>query len=198
MGKAALIVAIEGCICSGKTTTATLVSEQLGVDLVLEQTATHPFLADFYADMERYKLETELGFVLLHYHQLQDLDSRRLVVTDFSAVKDLIFAKMNLGGEDLHLFEYVYARLSGRLELPQLAIVLELPLSVIIERIHRRARSYERSIPTSYLDRLQGFYRDLAHLLGTQVHYLSVDGTESREDVARQVIEIVRETKLLT
>jgi deoxyguanosine kinase len=191
-----LIVAIEGCICSGKTTTATLVAEQLGLDLILEQTKTHPFLADFYADMERFKLETELGFVLLHYHQLHVLDSARRVVTDFSAVKDLMFAKMNLDGEDLDLFEYVYARLSGRLELPHLAVVLELPLDAIVERVRDRARSYEMSIPRSYLARLQGFYRELGHLLGKRVEHVALTGNESREAVAHRVIRIIHDNLL--
>src|SRR5438552_1429890 len=120
-------VAIEGGIATGKTMAPTLVAEQLGWSPVVEQTARHPFLADFYADMDRYKLETELGFVLLHYHQLHVLDNGVNVVADFSQGKDLIFARINLEGEDLELFELLYKRLSGRLDFPELTIVLDLP-----------------------------------------------------------------------
>ena len=59
--------------------------------------------ADFYADIEKYKLETELGFVLLHYHQLHAHGDDLNTVTDFSPGKDLIFALMNLEGDDLDL-----------------------------------------------------------------------------------------------
>src|SRR5438046_474525 len=83
-------IAIEGAIGSGKTSTALLVAQRLDCGAVLEQTDTHPFLADFYSDIETFKLETELGFLLLHYHQLHVLRPDQPVVTDFSYGKDLI------------------------------------------------------------------------------------------------------------
>lgn len=187
-------VAIEGGIGSGKTSTATLVAEQLGWEVVLEQTATHPFLADFYADMERYKLETELGFVLLHYHQLHVLDPATNVIADFSQGKDLIFARMNLEGEDLELFQLLYERLSGKVPSPDLCVVIDAPVSTLMERIQKRARSYEIHMPTEYLEKLLAFYEREQAALGPNVRRVALNGSESREDVARTVVGITRET----
>jgi len=160
--------------------------------VILEQTATHPFLADFYADMERFKLETELGFVLLHYHQLHVRPPSAVAVTDFSPAKDVIFARMNLEGEDLHLFEDVYHRLSGRLELPALAVVLQLPVDVLAHRVRSRGRSYEGNIPLEYLRRLDEFYGRYSELLASEVRLLPVDLRQSREDVGSAAAAIVR------
>src|SRR5437868_13596357 len=105
------MIAIEGCIGSGKSTTARLVAEALGWNTLLEKTKLHPFLEDFYTDPDKYAIETELNFVLLHYNQLHPLDHSQSVVSDFSPAKDLIFARMNLRGPDLALFEHVYRAL---------------------------------------------------------------------------------------
>src|SRR5215204_1157235 len=101
------MIAIEGCIGAGKSTTARRVAEFLGWDAILEQTSTHPFLEAFYSDTDLYALETELAFVLIHYHQIHPLDGSAQYVSDFSPVKDLIFAEMNLPPRDLATFMHV-------------------------------------------------------------------------------------------
>ncbi len=163
----------------------------------MEQTARHPFLADFYTDIEKYKLETELAFVLLHYHQLHVLDESANVVTDFSQGKDLIFARMNLEGADLSLFETLYSHLSGRLAPPVLTVVLDLPVSTLMERVNKRARSYELKMPVEYLERLLQFYDKERDLLGPHVRFVSVSPDATQEEVAIRVADIIRETARL-
>src|SRR5437016_3880368 len=102
-----MIISIEGCIGSGKTTTAQLLADTLQWSLLTEQSERHPFLEDFYKNPMASALQTELGFVLLHYHQLQTVTTRSNIVTDFSIVKDLVFGRMNLEAADLQLFEHV-------------------------------------------------------------------------------------------
>jgi len=184
-------IAIEGGIGSGKTSTAVLVAERLACSVVLEQTATHPFLADFYADIEKYKLETELAFVLLHYHQLHVLDEVSPIVSDFAPGKDLIFARLNLSGKDLELFELLYDNLSGRILPPNITVFLDLPITTLMERILNRARSYELDMQPDYLERLLRFYKDNLNVLGPRVHVLSLAGTEAREEVADKVLSLI-------
>lgn len=188
-----MLVAIEGCIGSGKTSTATLVAEQLGWGVVLEHTSRHPFLADFYANIDRYKLETELEFVLLHYHQLHMLGEEGNVVADFSQGKDLIFARMNLEGEDLELFELLYDRLSARLEPPTLTIVLDLPTAALMERVQKRGRSYELNLSVAYMERLREFYNAQQQVLGLNVRLVPVARTDTLEEVAGKAVSLIRE-----
>lgn len=187
-----MFVSIEGCIGSGKTTTARLVAERLSYLVLPEETAHHPFLADFYSNPSLYALETELGFVLLHYHRLRMVEKQTALVTDFSPGKDLVFAKMNLEGADLALFEYVYKDLTKRLVKPSIAVFLDLPIDVLMERIRRRGRPYEQGIPTSYVERLRDFY--LRHLdeLADVVELVSVAPSDSREEVADKALSSIK------
>lgn len=187
-----MFFAIEGCIAAGKTTTAQHVSEALALPPLMEETEAHPFLADFYQAPERFALETEMGFVLLHYHQIHRLPSSDNFVTDFSPVKDLVFGKMNLKGDDLDLFEHVYSSIASRIPKPDLAIYLDVPLEELLQRIKTRGRPYELAIPRSYLENLSCCYQDHLDQLGRRVHVLEVAAGASPDEVAEKAIEIVR------
>ena len=63
-------ITVEGCIGSGKTTIAKLISKEQRGLLLLEQFELNPFLEKFYSSPSQYALETELAFVLIHYHQI--------------------------------------------------------------------------------------------------------------------------------
>ena len=63
-------IAVEGCIAAGKTTLARLLAEKRHSELLLEHFVKNPFLPLFYDDVAKYALETELAFLLVHYHEL--------------------------------------------------------------------------------------------------------------------------------
>ena len=188
MGK---FLAIEGCIGSGKSTTARLTSTKLKWPLLHEEATSHPFIDDFYADPHRYAPETELVFALIHYHQLHQLDQRTNFVSDFSPGKDVIFARMNLKGHDLSLFEYLYSRLIKRVSKPSLVVFLDADPDELIRRIRKRGRPYEQSMPLSYLRRLRKFYKDNLHELGEKVRVVEVKKGESQTEVFRKVWAVI-------
>ncbi len=182
---APLIVSLEGLPGSGKTTTAKLVAELEGISYVHERSKEVPFLEAFYLNVERYKLETELCFVLVHYHQYRDLNEP--AVLDYSPVKDLIFADLNLDGPDHELFNAVYARTSGSLPRPARAIYLDLEHDHLLERIGARGREYERDFDSGYLTRLRELYEQRFDELAQTVARISVARTHSPDDVAAGV-----------
>ncbi len=186
-----MIIAIEGSIGSGKTTTATLLANRLGVPAILENTAAHPFLEDFYADPTKHAIQTELAFLLIHYHQLNNLPTAVHVVTDFAPAKDLAFAMMNLTEGELRLFESVYDELLGRVDHPALTILLDVPMNVLFTRIRARGRSYEQQLAVEYLVRLRESYKALMARLGTTVEVLSVTVDDSPETVAERARLII-------
>jgi deoxyadenosine/deoxycytidine kinase len=149
-------------------------------------------LADFYSNPSLYALETELGFVLLHYHRLRMVHDQAALVTDFSPGKDLVFAKMNLDGADLALFEYVYKDLTKRLVRPQIAVFLDLPIDVLMERIKRRGRPYEQGVPASYVERLRDLYFKHFDELADVVELVTVAASDRREEVAEKALKSIK------
>ncbi len=191
-----MYVALEGCIACGKSSTAELLAGEVGLIHVHEQTDRHPFIADFYADPRAYALETEMAFVLIHYHQLQKLAGADMVA-DFAPAKDFLFGEMNLEGEDFELFQSVYDHLSSRSPQPDVTIFLDLPVEECLRRAIARGRSYESGLEISYLERLREQYLNHLELLGKHVERLEINPRQDQRVVVGAVIEVLRELDLV-
>ena len=125
-----MLVSLEGCIGTGKTTLARLIAEHYSGRVFLEETKKHPFIADFYLDPEGYAFQTEMNFILIHYHQLQRAQKQglfeHLVFSDFVFDKDRLFADLTLKDpEEQRLFTLTYDLLkqrvpgTGRADMPE-------------------------------------------------------------------------------
>jgi len=155
-------VAVEGAIGVGKTTLARMLKEPLEAELLLEVFEENPFLADFYADPERYAFQTQIFFLLSRYRQQHQVIRQTLrhhtLVSDYMFDKDWLFAHLNLRGDELKMYERVHAILSEQIPTPDLVVFLRADTDVLMQRINFRDRAYERAIPWDYLDRLRAAY----------------------------------------
>jgi deoxyguanosine kinase len=167
------LVAFEGPLGSGKTTLTNLLSKRLAVPKALENYRGNPFLEDFYQALAEKKeksvaLQTELAFMLVHYHQLLQVKGLARVLTDFTFEKDLVFARMNLRGTELALFEHVHQELGKRLPKPSLVVMLEATESILRDRILQRGRPFELKTDFGYMVRygkkLEQHFRGLPNL----------------------------------
>ena len=190
MGALIVIIALEGLPGAGKTTTAKLLAERGWCTYLHERSSEHPFLAAFYSNVERYKLETELCFVLLHYHQYRDVKTDRgeTVVLDYSPAKDLVFADVNLTGVDYEVFSTVYERTSGSLPVPDVTVFLQLELDHTLARIRGRDREYERDIDPNYLRRVAAAYEARWGQLGHRVERVPIGASWTPDEVADAVV----------
>jgi deoxyadenosine/deoxycytidine kinase len=158
-----MLIAVEGCIGSGKTTVATGLARYRKCQVLLEAFELNPFLMKFYEDPRRYALETEFAFLLVHYHQLrtQHKDRGQECVADFTFIKDLIYANLNLDDPHANLvFHRLFGLLSGELPPPELLICLHAPDALVLSRIHKRCRTFELSIEPEYYARLNSAYHE--------------------------------------
>ncbi len=156
-------VAVEGVIGAGKTSLAKLLSERLQAQLVLEEVEENPFLKDFYRDRARFAFQTQMHFLFSRFQQQRGLRQTELfsserLVSDYLFQKDRIFAGLNLSERELVLYE----KLVGWLELdvmkPDVVVYLQATPDVLMERIARRARPFERDMSRDYIRELVEAY----------------------------------------
>lgn len=155
-------VVIEGPIGAGKTSLARIMAERCGGAALLEAPEANPFLPGFYQDAARYALPTQLYFLFQRAEQVRRLNQSdlfaRLTVADFMLDKDLLFAQHTLNDDELALYRRVYDQLRPRGPAPDLVIYLQAAAETLIERVRRRAATYEKNISDHYLVRLAEAY----------------------------------------
>jgi deoxyadenosine/deoxycytidine kinase len=157
-------IVIEGPIGAGKTSLARVMSERCGARPLLEDPDANPFLPGFYQDAERYALPTQLYFLFQRINQVRTLRQSdlfgRVTIADFMLDKDPLFARLTLSDDELKLYDQIYAHLRPQAPAPDLVIYLQASTQTLVERVRRRAASYERDMPDEYLARLaEGYMR---------------------------------------
>jgi deoxyadenosine/deoxycytidine kinase len=81
-------------------------------------------------------------------------------VADYLFVKDAIFASLTLGPDEFNLYQRVFQMLDQQLPRPDLVIYLEARPEVLLQRLRKRGRDYERGIGQEYLEKLTEAFRE--------------------------------------
>lgn len=183
-----MLIAIEGLPGSGKTTSTRLLAERLGASAVTETTADHPFLKSVYEDEDRHDFQVELAFLLLHFGGYRAINRGSLAVSDFSPVKDLLFAWDMLRGHDLALFEQVYERLYDAHPPPDVVLFLDLPPADCLDRVRARGRDFEASMSRERLDRMHSHYEQHLDKLGLEVLRIPLGPGPTPEEVVDMLL----------
>ena len=159
-------LAVDGPIGVGKTTLVEMLTRRFEGVKILED-VDNPFLPDFYQDRPGAAFQTELYFLLSRYKQQQEIAQRelfdKLLVADYTFQKNRIFAYLNLSDDELMLFDKLFALLEPQVPIPDLVIHLVADVSTCVDRIRRRARSFEKAISEEYLSELIDAYNHYYH-----------------------------------
>lgn len=188
-------ICVEGCIGAGKTTVATLLSQVLSKELLLENFQVHPFLDDFYMDAAKYAYETELGFLLIHYHQIKKAfeGNKDYLISDFYICKDMLFAEANILHEkEFYIFKELYDYLASQLSEPDIIIYLSASNELLLKRIFKRGRDCEKAIDLAYIDKINSKYKEHFSVLkkNTRIIKVNMDECDFVED-EQQIDELV-------
>ena len=158
-----MYIAVEGVIGVGKTSLARLIQPSFGANLLLEIFEENPFLSDFYADRSRYAFQTQMFFLLSRYHQQRRsvpemLAENKFLISDYTFDKDALFARINLQGDELEMYDKLHAALAEKIPEPGLIVYLRADPDTLMHRITMRDRPYERAMDRGYINALNEAY----------------------------------------
>jgi deoxyguanosine kinase len=191
-------IVVEGPIGVGKTSLTRALAERFSGRAVFEQVEENPFLASFYQDRNKHAFQTQLFFLLSRFKQQQELFQQdlfsRVTVSDYLFAKDRIFASITLDPNELALYERVYEHLGPRVMRPDLVIYLQARLEVLLSRIRKRGREFERRFDPEYLAELARTYNDFFHRYDETpllvINTSDIDFVESEKDF-EELIRVV-------
>ena len=156
-------IAIEGNIGAGKTSLAHILSTKYNAEIALEEFADNSFLAQFYQNPERWAFPLELSFLAERYQQLKQKQdevaaSGGVLVTDYLFEKSLLFAKVNLAGNEMELFNRFYSLMRPTLKSPDIVLYLSRSTDALMNNIRKRGRDFEKEISSEYLTKVSAQY----------------------------------------
>ncbi len=154
-------IVVEGPIGVGKTTLAKKLANSLGYDIFLEEYKQNPFLVNFYIDVEKYALGTQLFFLLQRakdFNKSKISNFKKNIVSDFFIQKDKIFAQTTLNDKEFDLYLEISNSLDIFLPSPDLVIYLQANHDTLVERIRTRANNFEKNISSEYLKKINDAY----------------------------------------
>lgn len=161
------LILLAGNIGVGKTSLTERIGERLGWKTAYESVADNPYLPDFYENMREWAFHLQIYFLGHRAEQhIQLVNLAESAILDRSIYEDAhIFARAlhhmgNLPDRDYHTYLRLYHLIVSNLPKPDLLIHLQAPVSVLMERIRRRARNIETGIDEDYLELLDRFYQE--------------------------------------
>jgi deoxyadenosine/deoxycytidine kinase len=160
-------IVVEGPIGAGKTSLAIKLAQRLNAATLLEDPKANPFLPQFYRDMRRYALQTQLFFLFQRVGQLESLLQPDLfgkpTVADFTLAKDPLFARLTLDDAEYQLYDRIYSHVRPQAPAPDLVIYLQASVSTLVARVRKRGNPAEAGIDEDYLRRLSEAYTSYFH-----------------------------------
>jgi deoxyadenosine/deoxycytidine kinase len=195
-------IVVEGPIGVGKSSLTNLLAERFHARRVMEVVEENPFLSSFYGDRNKFAFQTQMFFLLSRFKQQQELFQQDLfnsvTVSDYLFAKDRIFAHLTLDPNELALYERVFEALGPRVTKPDLVIYLQARNDVLLGRIKKRGREFERKFDPVYLEDLCRKYNDFFfHYIDTPllvVNTSEIDFVNNDADL-ENLINVVRQTR---
>ncbi len=197
MSGAGYYVGITGNIGAGKTMLTRTLSERLGWEAFYEPVIANPYLEDFYGDMNRWAFHLQIFFLSERFRAMQRcLQAGRSFLQDRTLYEDgEVFAPTlrdigMLSERDYRNYRALFETLLSTVRPPDRILHLTAPTEVLLERIRRRDRPYERHIDAVYLEMLERRYDDWIARIGQTVPVRRID--TSRLDLDAQDGDLAR------
>jgi deoxyadenosine/deoxycytidine kinase len=160
-------IAVAGNIGSGKTTLTKMLVSHYGWTPKYESVDFNPYLADFYADMERWSFNLQIYFLNKRFKDVVDISkSSDIVIQDRTIYEDAKIFAPNLHAmglmstRDFENYSDLFDLMMSLVSKPDLLIYLRSSIPNLVAQIQKRGREYEKSIRIDYLTGLNKRYED--------------------------------------
>lgn len=191
-------IEVCGGMASGKTTFAILM-QRIGFNTLLEDFQINPFWEAFHTNPLKYTFETEISFILQHYHQIkkEQIDSK-INICDFSFFLDLAYAEIGLQGSKLKAFLTIFDEIKTDLPPPPLLVHLNCDAKTELQRVRSRGRAIEESVSLEFLEKLnKAVERQVENARGN-LKVISIDSAQKNfvddENVKQELMKLVSDS----
>lgn len=158
-------VSITGNISIGKSKTIELLAEKFGGEGFSENAEQNPFLKKFYLDSKKWAFKNELWFLAENfYQQTRILKTAGPIFQGRTIFENYhIFAKLfkELGyvsSDEFEILKRFYLLSRGLVKIPDLAILIEKPVNIILRDLKKKKKFGEEKITRQYLEKIQEKY----------------------------------------
>jgi deoxyadenosine/deoxycytidine kinase len=181
-------IAIEGPLRVGKSTLARILADRLHARLIEDRT-DNPYLGQFYAEEGGAAFRAQMHFLLTRYLQLR-------------FEKDRVFASLNLGADELKIYEQYFELFRPQVATPALVIYLQSSPATLRKRMKKKRDPRERDISDDYLGEVVEAYEhfffhysasDLLVINTSEIDF--VDRHEDLQELLRRLREPVKGTQ---
>ena len=171
-------IAVAGNIGAGKTTLSSKLAHHYNWNVLFEDTATNPYLVDFYHEMRRWSFNLQIYFLNNRYQQVLKIrQGDNTVIQDRTIYEDAYIFAPNLHDmglmdqRDFRNYFDLFKTMSSQIQAPDILIYLRASIPTLVSHIHSRGRDYEGNMSLDYLKKLNERYEnwinsyDLGNLL---------------------------------
>jgi thymidine kinase len=188
-------ISIEGSIASGKSTLCASLNKATRIPVFLEPIDSWTLLDKFYEDSRRWGLTFNVE-VLLSMYQWKDNSFNSIYERSPNSCKH-VFTQLMLDDGTLEVAEKnIFDKMFKTFGWDQDVIIyVRTPPNVCFERMNKRGRECENTVSYEYLEKLDKKHNEmLEHLKKDKpiIKIFYVDGTQSAEDVHKEVLGILK------
>ncbi len=188
-------IAIAGNMGSGKSTLVDFLHRTYGVAPFYEPNDENPYLADFYKDMKRWALHSQLYFLSNKFRLHQELDRQpgvvaldRTIFEDAEIFATALHQMRKISKRDWATYWGFYEAILDAIRPPDLLIYLRCSMRPLRQRIRLRGRKMEHNVSLAYLKRLERLYEDwIANYDMSEVLVLETDNLDYIHDIIHRL-----------
>ena len=160
--------------------------ENLLLEGIFEDHKVNPFWEAFYIDPSAFAFETEVTFLLQHYHfaKLAAARTEGTILLDHSFELDMAYAELGLEGARKEIFTSIYREIRSEIGLPRALVFVTCSAEEALRRIRLRDRPFEQNVTVEFLAGLQRELERRIATLADSVPVVTIDSetTDFRED----------------